>query len=175
MVVDGARERVVGVERQPQGRGDERADGGVAHDQSLLGHHVETVARVLVAAFEVEQFGGDLRAVGGPAHEDHNVARPESLVDQRADALHDGRPLGEGLDRDVARVFGLAARELGMSAVGVGEGVAQRGGLRGIDGTLLGGLCEGFVQRTVVRGDDPFDDAVVEGDAENPLSESCAV
>ena len=164
VVVDGARERVVGVERQPQGRGDERADGGVAHDQSLLGHHVETVARVFVAAFEVEQFGGDLRAVGGPAHEDHNVARPESLVDQRADALHDGRPLGEGLDRDVARVFGLAARELGMSAVGVGEGVAQRGGLRGIDGTLLGGLCEGFVQRTVVRGDDPFDDAVVEGD-----------
>ena len=95
--------------------------------------------------------GGDLRAVGGPAHEDHNVARPESLFDQRADALHDGRPLGEGLDRDVTRVFGLAARELGMSAVGVGEGVAQRGGLRGIDGTLLGGLCEGFVQRTVVR------------------------
>ena len=50
VVVDGAAQRVVGVERQPQGRGDERTDGGVAHDQRLLRHHVETVAGIGVAA-----------------------------------------------------------------------------------------------------------------------------
>ncbi len=102
-VVDGPFERVVGVHGEPEGGDDEPGDRGVAHHERLLRHHVEAVAGIGVASFEVEQLGGDLRAVRRAPHEDQDVARGESLVQQRADALHDGRPFVVDVDRDIAR------------------------------------------------------------------------
>ena len=162
VVVDGAAERVVGVERQAQRRGDERTDGGVAHDQRFLCHHIEPVARVVVAAFEIQQLGGHLGAVGRPAHQDHDVARTETLVQHLADALHDGRPFGEGFHRNIARHPAQAAGCLRMFAVSLLQGVAQPGGGAGVHVAPRRGFVQRRVERPVVGFDHAADGLVVE-------------
>ena len=162
MVVNGPAQRIRRIHGQLQAGDDERTDRCRADDERLLRHHVETVAGIGVAAFEVEQLGGDLGAVGGPAHQYHDVARPESLVQHLADALHDGRLLGEGRDRDVARPVAPAAGSLRVSAVGVAQGVVQCGRRRGVDAALCGRFVERLVQRPVVGLDHAADDLVVE-------------
>ncbi len=94
---------VGGVEGQAQGRRDEGAHGGAAHHERLLRHHVEAVALLGVALLEVEQLGGDLGAVGGAAHQHEDVGGTESGVDEAADTLDHGGPLGERVAQGLGR------------------------------------------------------------------------
>ena len=161
-VEDGAVERVFGFERQVQRRDEERADGGIAHDERLLRHDVETVAVIFVTALEGEQLGGDLRAVRGAAHEDHDLRRAETPVDQLADTFHDGRTFGKGLDRYVAGVFLAAPRRLLVVAVGVGQRIVQRCGFIRRQIAPFGRCGDLGVERPVVLRDDAVDRLVVE-------------
>ncbi len=118
-VVNRPVERIVGVERQPQGCRHERTYRRVSDYQRFLRHHIEPVAGVFVAALEVQQFGRDLCAVSGSAHQNHDVRRTESAIQQFTDALYHRRFFGERLDRYVACCRGFSAGSLGMAGIGV--------------------------------------------------------
>ena len=163
VVEEGACKGVGGIQGQSQCRGDERRDGGIPHDEGLLGHDVETVARIGIPTFEVEELGGNPGSVRGAAHQDQHVAGPESPVEQRTDPFDDRRPCVERLDRDVARVPLLQTGLLDMCFVGIGEGFPEPVGVGCGDAAVRDRLGEHLFQPEGVDPDDLCDDVVVEG------------
>ncbi len=157
-------QRIVGVERQPHHGRDEGAHRGRADHERLLRHDVEAVARVDVAALEVEQLGGDARAVGGRADQNHDLRRAEAAVERLADAFHEGRRLVEALHRDVPFVLRPTAGPLRRIAVGVREQVVQRIARGPVETARRDGRIEFAVQAEVVRLGDAADRRVVEAD-----------
>ena len=162
LVVEGAIERLFGVQGEAHDGCYEAADGGFADDEGLLRHHVETIARVVVRAFEIEQARSDACAFERIAHQNQQLRRAIAQVEELADALDDGRLLRVVLDADIPFVGILTAWLLRGVVIGILQRVAQRVGYRAFQVSARYRFVELVVHEAIVQLHDAFDDAVVE-------------
>ncbi len=153
---------VARVERQAHDGGQEGAHGGLARHERLLRHDVEAVAGVAVPPLEVEQPLGDAHPLGVRAHEDQDVAGPESAVEHLADAFDHGRLVGVVGHAHVARAVRMPRGTLLVAAVGVGQRVAERAAEAGVEAAPVRRAGQLGVEPRVVRGHGTADDPVVE-------------